>query len=135
MKNRRGKHGNGVINAVNGMKQAFVIEKNFIFHSAAAAAVACFAVIFSTSVFENLILILTVGFVFFAEMANTAIERVVDLICVEIMKNQLKMEEYNKTAKMAKDISAAAVLVTAIMAAAVGIVIFLPKIINVLTDI
>lgn len=122
----------GFFNALNGLKAALQIEKNFIFHGFATVMVIIFAVVFETSVTENFILILTVGMVIFAEMVNTAIERVVDLICHEVMKNRLKMDEYNEIAKTAKDISAAAVLVTAVMSVIIAAVIFLPKIINII---
>ena len=55
-----------------------------------------------------------------AELFNTAIETIVDMIS----------PEKNDKAKLAKDISAAAVLAVSIGAAVIGIIIFLPKIIN-----
>jgi diacylglycerol kinase (ATP) len=52
------------------------------------------------------------------EMVNTALEAVVDLVT----------EEYRPLAKKAKDTAAGAVLISAIMAAVIGLIIFLPKI-------
>ena len=63
-----------------------------------------------------------------AEMMNTALEKVVDLICIDILKDHLQLSEYNNLAKLAKDIAAGSVLVTAIMAIIIGLVIFIPKI-------
>jgi diacylglycerol kinase (ATP) len=51
------------------------------------------------------------------ELMNTAIEAVVDLVTLE--KKPL--------AKIAKDTAAGAVLIAAIMSAAAGLIIFLPK--------
>ena len=65
------------------------------------------------------ILALTIGLVISCELVNTAIEAVVDLVT----------EEYHPLAKVAKDTSAAAVFVFAIVAVIVGIIIFLPRII------
>ena len=51
------------------------------------------------------------------ELVNTAVEAVVDLVT----------EEKKPLAKVAKDTAAGAVLIAAIMAAAVGCMIFVPK--------
>ena len=59
------------------------------------------------------------GFVISLEMVNTAIENVVDLVTLE----------KNPKAKIAKDVAAGAVLVSAISAAIIGLIIFVPKII------
>ena len=63
---------------------------------------------------------MTIAVVIAGELINTAIEAVVDLVT----------EEYHPLAKVAKDTSAAAVFVIAIVAVIVGLIIFLPKIIN-----
>ena len=70
---------------------------------------------------EWAILALTIGLVISCELINTAIEAVVDLVT----------EDYHPLAKVAKDTSAAAVFIFAIVAVIVGIIIFLPKIINI----
>ena len=57
-----------------------------------------------------------------AELFNTAIETVVNMITME----------KNEKAKIAKDVSAGAVLVTAIGSAIVGLIIFIPKVVNIL---
>lgn len=59
------------------------------------------------------------GFVITTELINTAIETTVDIA----------MPHKNEKAKLAKDISAGAVLILAIGSAIVGFIIFLPKII------
>ncbi len=62
------------------------------------------------------VLILTIALVFFAEMVNTVAEAVVDLITTE----------YRPLARIAKDVAAGAVLVTAIAAVFVGLLILGP---------
>ena len=57
------------------------------------------------------------GLVMALEMVNTAVEAVVDLVT----------EERHPLAKIAKDTAAGAVLIAAIMAAIVGLIIFVPK--------
>jgi diacylglycerol kinase (ATP) len=54
------------------------------------------------------------------ELVNTAIESVVDLVTTE----------RKPLAKTAKDTAAGAVLVAAIMAAIVGLIIFVPRIVS-----
>ena len=76
--------------------------------------------IFKISVTEWLICILLFGFVITLELMNTAIETAID-IC---------MPEINPKAKLAKDTSAGAVLVVAIVAVVIGIIIFGPKVLD-----
>ena len=62
------------------------------------------------------VLVLTISLVFFAEMVNTVVEVIVDLVT----------PEYHPLAKVAKDVSAGAVLVTAMAAVVVGLLILGP---------
>lgn len=96
-------------------------ERNMKIHLAATALVLVFGFVLSISTVEWLICILCIALVISAELINTAVETVVDMIVGE---------ERTPAAKKAKDIAAGAVLVTAIGAAAAGIVIFLPKLIG-----
>lgn len=82
----------------------------------------------SVSKLELLLLVIAICLVISAELINTAVEKVVDLICVDILKAHLQLDEFNHLAKLAKDIAAGSVLVTAIMAAIVGLIIFIPRI-------
>ena len=63
------------------------------------------------------------GLVMALELVNTSIEAVVDLVT----------EERKPLAKIAKDTAAGAVLIAAIMAAIIGCVIFVPKVMQFLT--
>lgn len=66
---------------------------------------------------EWAVLFLTIGLVLSAEMANSAIEAVVDLIT----------EERRIKAKIAKDIAAGMVLFTVMISIMVGVLLFIPK--------
>ncbi len=77
--------------------------------------------ILKISITEWTICIVLFGLVITAELINTAIETTVDIV----------MPEKNEKAKLAKDIAAGAVLVSAIASAIIGIIIFLPKILNI----
>ena len=66
--------------------------------------------------------------VIFAELINTAIEKIVDLVCIDIIRDSLGKSENNDRAMFIKDVSAGAVLATTLMAVLVGALIFIPKI-------
>lgn len=71
--------------------------------------------------YEWLWLILVSYLVFVMELINTVVENVVDLVT----------EEFHPIAKKVKDMAAAVVLVTAGFAALVGIIILLPKLLQI----
>ena len=75
--------------------------------------------VLKVSLMEWAVLVLTMAMVLALEMVNTAIERCVDLVT----------KDYRELAKIAKDVSAGAVLVMSLFSVVIGIVIFLPKII------
>lgn len=75
---------------------------------------------FQISPLEWLILILTIALVLAAEAFNSALEALTDLVS----------PDWHHLAGNAKDLAAGAVLLCAIGAVAVGLLIFLPKIIH-----
>ena len=93
-------------------------EQNITFHLLAAIAVIVAGSIFHITHIEWMVVMLCIGSVIAAELFNSAIERLVDLVS----------PERNKIAGEVKDIAAGAVLVTAIAAAIVGLIVFLPYI-------
>ena len=93
-------------------------ERNMKIHLTAASLVVLAGIILRISVFEWLVCLVLFGLVMGFEMANTALECAVDLVT----------EEKKPLAKLAKDAAAGAVLISAIMAAIAGLIIFLPKI-------
>lgn len=103
--------------AFNGIKDLFSSEQNMFIHLLATFIVIVLGFVFHISSIEWAILILAIGFVWAAEIFNTAIEKIMDFISVE-KKPQIKF---------IKDVSAAAVLVSAVIALAAGCLIFIPK--------
>mgnify|MGYP002433540536 FL=1 len=86
-------------------------------HCTVAVLVVIAGLILGISVTEWCICLGLFGMVMALELVNTAVEAVVDLVT----------EERNPLAKIAKDTAAGAVLIAAIMAAIVGLIIFVPK--------
>ena len=93
-------------------------EQNITFHLLAAIAVVVAGFIFHITHVEWMVVMLCIGTVITAELFNSAIERLVDLVS----------PEQNIIAGEVKDIAAGAVLVTAVAAAIVGLIVFLPYI-------
>lgn len=104
--------------AIQGIVSAFKSERNMKIHVLIMILVIIAGILLKINTFEWIICIILFGLVIGAEMFNTAIETVVDIA----------MPERNEKAKIAKDVSAGAVLVVAIASAIIGIIIFLPKI-------
>ncbi len=102
--------------ALRGIRQAIRAERNMKIHLVITAAVLAAGCFFSLARTEWLALVLTISLVLMAEMMNTALERLVDLVSPE--KHPL--------AGQAKDIAAGAVLVAAGGAVIIGCVVFLP---------
>lgn len=111
---------NALKNALNGMCYTIKNENNIKIQLVIAIVVIIMSIIFKISIIEACIIIITIFFVLFAEFVNTAIEATVDLYT----------EEYNEKAKIAKDVAAAGVTLSAISSVIVGVLIFLPKIIK-----
>lgn len=91
-------------------------------HCLAALCVTCAGIYFRISALEWCICLVLFGLILSLELVNTAVEAVVDLVT----------EEKKPLAKLAKDTAAGAVLIAAIMAAAAGCVIFIPKLLDIL---
>ena len=87
-----------------------------------AIAVIIFGFYFKVSSFEWIALIFSIGFVIVSEVFNTAIEIDIDLTS----------PDYHPFARDTKDVAAAAVVLSIFTAAIVGLIVFLPKIFNVL---
>ncbi|HOX96051.1 MAG TPA: diacylglycerol kinase family protein [Candidatus Woesebacteria bacterium] len=106
--------------AFDGFLYAIRTQPNFRFHLLATIAVILLGVYFSISFVEWLILVFTINMVLVAELVNTAIEAMVDLITLEKRVD----------AKTAKDVAAAMVLISAGLSIIIGLIIFLPKILS-----
>ncbi len=100
--------------AADGIFHAFIDQPNFRIQLVIAliAAICAFALRFDQ--IQWAVLVLTIGFVLAAELFNTCLEHVVDLI----------MPDTHPLARAAKHAGAAAVLAASIAAAAVGAVLY-----------
>lgn len=103
--------------AFTGILEAFRSEKNMRVHLCLGILAIIFGFIFNLSTIEWAILTLTIGFVFSMEFINTSIEKIVDIVSPE------KQEK----ARIAKDLGAAAVLISAIISIIVAIFLFFTK--------
>jgi diacylglycerol kinase len=108
--------------ALQGVWFAFSNNQNLQIHLAIAVLVAVMSVVFRINGFEMGILGVIILLVIAAEMINTAIEEMVDLIT----------NEHRQEAKIAKDVAAGMVLVTAVGSVIVGMLVFLPHILRML---
>lgn len=109
-----------VKNAFNGIMYILKNERNFRIQIIAALLVIIASFVLRLELIEFAIIVLVIFLVWLLEFINSAIEIVIDMYT----------EEYNKKAKVAKDISAGAVTLTALMSVIIGIIIFLPKILK-----
>ena len=96
--------------AYRGLIYAVRTQRNMRFHVVAAAVVLVGSLFLGVSKLELAVLVLVIMFVFVTEMFNTALEFAVDLVT----------KEYHPLAKLSKDVSAGAVLVSSVGAVLVG---------------
>lgn len=108
--------------AFEGFISSFKTERNMKIHIFIMMLVIIAGIIFKISKAEWIVCIFCIGLVVSGELFNTSIEKIVDMV----------MPYKNEKAKIAKDVSAAAVLVLAIASAIIGLIIFMPKFINIL---
>ena len=103
--------------AFAGISSLFKSEHNMLLHLVGTVVVIVLMIIVPVSAMEIIALILSIGFVWVAEIFNTAIEKIMDFIT----------EERKPEIKVIKDLAAAGVLVAAIVALLVGCWVFIPK--------
>lgn len=108
--------GRSVRCAVQGVVHTVKTQRNMQIHVAAALIVLAAAWWLQIPRSDLLLVFAAIGLVLMMELANTAIEAVVDLLS----------PEWHAKAKVAKDASAAAVLVAAILSVLIGIAVFGP---------
>ncbi|MCS7463462.1 diacylglycerol kinase family protein [Paenibacillus doosanensis] len=100
--------------AYEGVKYALSTQRNMKFHFFAAFVVLLMALYFHLHKLEILFILLAVTLMIVTELINTAVEKAVDLA----------MPDRHPLAKIAKDVAAASVLVSAAFAAIVGMIVF-----------
>ena len=102
--------------AWNGIRNCVGKVQNLSFHLIATVVVIITWVVLKITRTEWIAVVLCIGMVIAAELFNTAIEKLVDLVS----------PEQHPIAGQVKDIAAGAVLVCAVAAAIIGLIIFIP---------
>jgi len=108
--------------AFNGLQNFFLRERNGKIQLFVACTIITAAFAFKISPMEWVIVLLCIGLVLALEMINSAIEKLCDLV----------HKDFHPVIKIVKDVSAAGVLWASILSAAIGCIIFIPKIIALL---
>jgi diacylglycerol kinase len=107
-------------NAIAGILQCLKEEKNMRIHAAVTLIVIIAGFFWGLDRFEWSLIIIAIAMVWSAEVINTAVEKIVDLIT----------PGYHPLARSAKNMAAGAVLLTTINAIIIGLIIFLPLILK-----
>jgi diacylglycerol kinase (ATP) len=103
--------------AFGGVKDFFKAEHNAWLHLLGTLIAIILAIALHISRLEWIALVFAIGFVWIAELFNTVIEKIMDFVSIEQHPN----------IRFIKDLSAAAVLVAAVVAFITGCIIFIPK--------
>ena len=105
--------------AFYGMFLFFKMERNGKIQLSLALLVIAFGIALQITLHEWVYVLLCIAAVLSLEMLNSALEKLCDVVCAD----------YNPAIKIIKDVSAGAVLLTAIISAVIAAIVFLPKII------
>ena len=106
--------------AFNGLKILLKEEHNARIHVLVAISVLVAGFIFKVSTFEWIALVFAIGLVFSLELINSSIENIADFV---------SPNKHDKIKKI-KDLSAAAVFIGAITVLVIGLIVFVPKILD-----
>ena len=113
-----------VKNCLDGISYTITHENNFKREMVIGILTVILSLVLKISILEWVIVILLINFVLVCELINTSLEKAVDLYT----------KEFNETAKIVKDVAGASVFVMCIFSAIIGMIIFLPKIIAVVSN-
>ena len=111
--------------ALNGILITFFLERNFRFHLFVTIVVVVISFLLKLSSVEWLFVLMAIFSVLITEMVNTAIEKLADIVG----------KNYSRKIELVKDISAGFVLLASIFAVLVGIIIFIPHLIEIMKSI
>lgn len=106
--------------AFQGLLYVLRTQRHMRFHFVAAILALLVAALLGLSKIETVILFLTITLVLIAEMINTCLECIVDMV----------REDFHPLAKVAKDVAAGCVLIAAANSLVVALVILFPKIVG-----
>lgn len=102
--------------AFKGLYRTFVEEQNLRIQALAGIAVIILGCVLKITKIEWCVILIAIGLVILTEIINSAIERVTDVLKPRI----------NTYAKEIKDVMAAAVMISSLLAVIVGVIIFFP---------
>jgi diacylglycerol kinase (ATP) len=103
--------------AFEGLNAFFSTQHNAIIHLLLTIMAFIAVIFFNVSKTEAISIVIATAFVWVAELFNTAIEKLADMVSTD----------FNPGIKFLKDVSAAAVLVSSIAAFLTGAIVFLPR--------
>ncbi|MDA2922447.1 diacylglycerol kinase family protein [Patescibacteria group bacterium AH-259-L07] len=102
--------------ALHGFRAAWRIEQSFRIQVVSALIIVILGIVVRLTSFEWMFIIVAIGAVLSLELLNSMIEKVLDIL----------HPEARERVKIIKDISAAAVLIAALMAIGIGLIVFIP---------
>lgn len=108
--------------AFSGIWYVLRTQRNMRIHALMAVLAVALSLFLHISTMEFALVFLAIAGVFISELFNTALECCVDLAT----------PEYHPLAKIAKDVAAGAVLISAILAIAIGLCVFGPRLLALL---
>jgi diacylglycerol kinase len=106
--------------AFKGLTSLFMNEHNARIHLAAAILAISSGIILKITALEWSVIIIVIGMVFIAELLNSSLETLSDIVS----------PEFDEGIRKAKDYAAAAVLISAVVSVIAGGLIFIPAILK-----
>ena len=106
--------------AYEGLSAFFATQHNAIIHLVLTIIAFMAAIFFDVGKTDMIAIIIVTALVWLAELFNTAVEKLADLVS----------KDFDPRTKFIKDVSAAAVLLSAIAALIIGAIIFIPKLLQ-----
>lgn len=111
--------------ATEGVKQFFSCDRNGKIQIVIGITAITLGLTVSLSSFQWLLVLFCIGLVISLEMINSAIERYCDLVTTD----------FHPSIKIIKDVAAGAVLVASVMSLIIGLIIFIPALVEFLNGI
>lgn len=120
MKKRIVRLGKSLHYASKGIHHSLMTQQNMLIHLAAGGGAFVLGVLLHFSYEKLAILVLTIALVIILEMVNTVAETLVDLVS----------PEFSELGRIVKDIAAGAVLLAAIFSIIIGVLLFVPPLVD-----
>jgi len=120
--NRRTQFINSLGHAIDGFRYLYRTQNNIRIHFIITIGIIVLSIVLGISLIEWGLIFLTMALVWITESFNTVFERLFDIVDPSV----------NPLVKIGKDVSAAAVLISAVVSIIVGILVFLPRLLGIL---